>query len=637
MSEIVAIDIGGTFTDIVTYDEGELKIEKILNEENLKEFIMKIIGKFKPKRILHATTLATNALITGDLPKTAILTTQGFRDLIEIGRQNRPKLYDLFFEKPRILVPRELRFEVNERTDHKGNIIKKIDEKEVEEKVLKALEYKIEALAVCFLHSYANPYNENLAKEIAKKRIENVCTSSEVAPEPREYERFSTALINTMLIPIVRSYLENLENIEIMSNAGGIIDKQEAISKPVQIIESGPAAGVVACALFSRILNLDKTISLDIGGTTAKTSLIINGEVSIVGEYEVAGKYHHGRVIKGSGYPIRSPFVDIAEVSAGGGSIIWKDEAGGLHVGPMSAGAKPGPACYGRGGERATLTDANLYLGRIGDELAGGLKLNFNLAEKALKEIGDPLEIADEALKLSEIEVARAIRLISFERGYDPQEFVLMSFGGAGPQHATKIADILGMKKVIIPPFPGLFSSLGLLLCDRKYESRMKPKGELEEDFRKLEGMLKNKGKNLEFLRFAEVRYKGQGWELMIEVQRPAKLEEIKEAFEKKHFETYGFSLDEDIEIVLLRVFAIERNKTRIKFKTQKGEVKAKGFKKIFDGVFEEAMIYKREELPIGFKIEGPAIIEEYSSCTYLPRGWELEVIEDGFLQLIKI
>ena len=638
----VAIDIGGTFTDFIILSEvGEVSTIKFLtNPRNPGEVIQNVIKGLncEVEEVVHATTLATNALLGQEnlnIPRTALLTTKGFRDVIEIGRQNRPRLYDLYFEKPNQIVPRELRIEVDERVNADGEILKEVDEIEVVEKVSKI---KAEAVAVSYLHSYINPHNELKTKEVLKKYFKYISISSEVAPEPREYERTSTTVINAALMPIVSSYLENIQsslptdNFYIMSSSGGLVDINEALNKSVQLIESGPAAGVIASASFLPEENL---ISFDMGGTTAKAGVVINGKFEITSEYEVGGEVHHGRVVKGSGYPIRFPFVELAEVSAGGGTIIWRDEANALRVGPISAGADPGPICYNKGGNKPTITDANLVLGRLGEELLGGnMKLYKEKALEGLSRLGDPYEVSKVALDLVNLEMARAIRLVTVERGLDPSNFSLIAFGGAGPQHALYLADEIGIKRVIIPPYPGLFSALGLLLADWRFEARKSYPRDLERDFKELENKLIERLKKVDyFIRYADVRYKGQGWELTIQV--PENVNEIRKVFEDKHLATYGFVMsDREIEIITIRVFAIRRRVTPKISPTFGNENKPKEIRKVLiEDDWVNTEVYVREKLPKGFEIRGPAIIEEYSSTIVVKPGWKA-LVDDSIIMV---
>jgi N-methylhydantoinase A len=601
--------------------------------------------------VVHATTIATNALrgqVGLELPRVALVTTRGFRDVIEIGRQNRPRLYDPFFEKPRPLVPRDLRFEVDERVDFRGSILKPLDVRELESLGSRLRALGVESVAIVFLHSYANPVHEVLAEKVLSKYVRYVSPSYRVAPEPREYERTSTTVVNATLMPIVSGYLERLSSglrelgvtgLSIMSSSGGLITVEEAMARPVQIIESGPAAGVIATAELSRMLGIPRAISFDMGGTTAKAGTVVDFEVEVTSEYEVGGEAHHGRIVKGSGYPIRFPFVDLAEVSAGGGSIIWRDEAGALRVGPISAGADPGPACYGRGGVRPTITDANLVLGRIGDYMLGGaMKLDRGASIKALQALGDPEVVAWEAISIANLEMARAIRLVTVERGLDPADFTLVAFGGAGPQHAVEIAEELGVRSVVVPPHPGLFSALGLLLADWRFEARVAYPVDLEGAYLKLEGeLLERLGRVDYFVRYADVRYEGQGWELTVPVGRPARLDDVRRAFEEKHLATYGFTLeDRGVEVVVARVFAvIRRVKPSLPKPRALGEPRVRVVRKVYfkDG-WVNTPVYWRDDLPVGYKIEGPAIVEEYDSTTVIPPGWVAVVGGHGELRI---
>ncbi len=372
-------------------------------------------------------------------------------------------------------------------------------------------------------------------------------------------------------MPIVSEYIarfsEGLKELGIgrfyiMSSAGGLIDAGEAVERPVQLIESGPAAGAVAAAEFSKLIGVENVIGFDMGGTTAKASSILKHEPEVTTEYEVGGEVHHGRLVKGSGYPVRFPFIDLAEVSSGGGTIIWRDDAGGaLRVGPISAGADPGPICYGRGGgKEPTLTDANVALGRIGEYLLGGeMRLDRDAAVKGLSRLGDSINVALEAIRLAVVEMARAVRLVTVERGLDPRDFALMAFGGAGPQFAPYIAEELGINSVIVPPEPGgAFSALGLLMADERFEARSSFPKDLEDGFKRLEDeLLSRLGRVDYFLRYADVRYVGQGWELTIPVGRPASMEDVERAFNDRHYATYGFRLNKPIEVVTIRVFAV--------------------------------------------------------------------------------
>ncbi len=652
---IVAVDVGGTFTDfVILRDDGTIYSFKVLSTpRNPEAAVLDGLRRVKEpiSEVLHATTIGTNALLGQvglELPKVALFTTKGFRDIIEIGRQNRPRLYDLFFTKPKPLVPRDLRFEVDERVLADGTVLKAVDPREVEELATRAKSMGAVSAAVSYLHSYINPINEEVTGSVLRRYFKYVSLSSRVAPEPREYERTSTAVVNAALMPIVGEYLLrlinglrefNVDKLYIMSSSGGLVTVDEAADRPVQLIESGPAAGAVAAAEFSKMVNISNVIGFDMGGTTAKASSIINHEPEITTEYEVGGEVHHGRIVKGSGYPVRFPFIDLAEVSSGGGTIIWRDEAGALRVGPLSAGADPGPICYGRGGKEPTLTDANLVLGRIGEYMLGGeMRLNRDLAVKGLSRLGDPVEAAVEAIRLANLEMARAIRLVTVERGLNPGDFVLMAFGGAGPQHAAYLAEDLGIGTVVIPPEPGAFSSLGLLMADWRFEARASYPRDVEDGFRALEDRLaKMLGRVDYFLRYADVRYVGQGWELTIPVGRPATLDGVRRVFDERHEATYGFRLNKPIEVVTIRVFAVvSRVKPRFNRPKADGEARPRAYRRVFFDEWVETPIYWRSDIPMGQVVEGPAVVEEYGSTTVIPPKWRASVGGLGELRLVR-
>jgi N-methylhydantoinase A len=568
----VAVDVGGTFTDFVAVDEnGEIRTLKVLtNPKNPERAVIEGLEKFNFSEVVHASTIGTNTLLGQmglEIPRVALFTTRGFRDVIEIGRQNRPRLYDLYFEKPRPLVPRELRLEVEERTLWSGEVVRRVNTIELEKLAEIALSHGAVSAAVSFLHSYANPENEVVAGEVLKRKFKYITLSHEVAWEPREYERTSTAVVNAVLMPIVSTYLEKIEDyaksrgarVYATSSSGGLVTVEEAVKRPIQLVESGPAAGVIAAAELARLLGLRRVISLDMGGTTAKAATVVDYEVHLTTEYEVGGEVHYGRVVKGSGYPIRYPFVDLSEVSAGGGTIIWRDEAGALRVGPISAGADPGPVCYNRGGVHPTITDANLVLGRLPDSILGGsMVLDRRKALKALTSLGDPYEVANLAIEMINLIMARGIRLVTIERGLDPGEFALIAFGGAGPQHAALLAEELGVKRIIIPPLPGVFTALGMLMADFKFEARRAYPRDPEGAFRELEDKLAYLEPDY-YVRYADVRYRGQGWELTVPVGKPATIDSIRRVFEERHVATYGFKLPREIEVVVVRVFAVKK------------------------------------------------------------------------------
>ncbi len=659
---IVGIDIGGTFTDVVYFDGKSFSIGKVPTTpeypaegalNSLKQLTISDIDV-----LVHASTLGTNTFLGQEklkLPKIALVTTKGFRDVIEIGRQKRPELYNLYFEKPKPIVRREDRYEVEERIGPDGEVLTPLNVDELKKLCIKLSEYEV--VVVSFLHSYANPSHEIEAKKI----IENLCpnvevvTSYEINPEYKEYERTSTTVINAALRPLISRYLSSLLSslknrgfrgkFLVMQSNGGISNIENAIKRPAAFIESGPAAGAVAVAHFSKLVGVRNAIGFDMGGTTAKASTIVEHEPSVTLEYEIGGRVHAGRLVKGSGYPVRFPFIDLAEVSAGGGTIAWIDEGGALRVGPISAGADPGPACYGRGNDRATITDANFYLGRLGDELGGGiLKLRKELSEAAISKLADELgsereEVALGILKIANNVMAKALRIVTVERGHDPREFTMFAFGGAGPLHAAYLAEELEISKIIVPQHAGVFSAFGLLFADYrsdKVRSIIKSaeeveESEIEEIYDELceEAVKEIEVEDVRVSRYADLRYKGQAYELTVPWM--GDVESTVKAFHERHESLYGFSSPEDeVELVNLRVTAVgiiekpglnERSGSEYR-------PKAEERRDVFFEDWIETPVFKRNFEP-GAVIEGPAVIEDYDSTILIPPEYVARV--DGF------
>ena len=483
----VGVDIGGTFTDIVLLnEEGRLFTKKVSSSvgDYSRAIVEGIRQVFKEhelthrdvEEVLHATTVASNTILELKGARTGLITTRGFRDVLELRRLRMPRLYDLKWEKPPALVDRYLRLAVSERLDEKGNVLVPLNDDEVEQTIDRLLKEKIEALAVCLLHSYVNPVHEIRIKEIAKRKAPDllVCISSEVLPEIKEYERTSTTVINAYVLPVVQQYCSrlraDLDNVgvkaplHIMQSNGGLMTANAAAERPCNIIESGPAAGVVGAQALARKMGLSKIISFDMGGTTAKASIIENGEVTRSPEYAVgAGIMIGSRLLTGAGYPLKIPAIDLAEVGAGGGSHIWIDPAGSLQVGPSSAGAVPGPVCYELGGTEPTVTDANVVLGYLNPEaLCGGeVRINSKKSWEALeKKIAHPLHqtVEDAAYgthRIAASNMIRAIKAVSSERGRDVRDYALFAFGGNGPLFAAVLAEALQMKRIVVPPSPG--------------------------------------------------------------------------------------------------------------------------------------------------------------------------------------
>lgn len=494
----VAFDIGGTFTDVVIAGaRGHLFTYKILTlPDSLGADVGRCVADALRQQsggrvasMVHGTTVASNAVLEGKGAVTGLITTAGFRDELEIRRLGRPGVYDVFWERTPPLIPRRLRVEVRERVTVHGQVDTPLDVNDVRTALHKLRAHGVEAVAISFLHSYVNPLHEQRAAALVRELLPHVmvCTSSAVLPEIREYERTSTTALNAYLMPVVNRYLDQLEtqlrqyhpSLLVMQSNGGVMTSEHARRRPVHMIESGPAAGVLAAASLAREVGLSHVVAFDMGGTTVKACLIEDGQPVETAEGEVgAGINLAGRLSRGAGYALRVPMYDIAEVGAGGGSLAWVDEGGALRVGPRSAGAVPGPACYGRGGTTLTITDANVVLGYMNPErIAGGtVPIDAAAARRAIAEhLGTRLRLPVQDAAYGVYQVAnatmmRAIRAVTTERGRDPRDFSLIAFGGAGPLHAAALAASLGMTRVYVPLFPGLFSALGLLLADLRYD-----------------------------------------------------------------------------------------------------------------------------------------------------------------------
>jgi len=661
----IGVDIGGTFTDVVVYDsaEGEVQVVKVPSTPSSpEEAVVKALEDLEIDMedvalINHATTVATNALLTkSGLPRAALITNRGFKDVLEIGRQRRPEIYNIFFTKPVPLVPRKLRFEVGGRILADGSIKEEVPVKDIERVKKLLVNSRVESAAISLLNSYVNPEHEKKVKESIKDCCKYVFASYEVDPEYREYERTSTTVVNAVLAPVVSSYLERfVEKVKttgyrgpvyVMSSNGGLNTVEHASRMPISIIESGPAAGVLASSFLAKEMGIEKAITFDMGGTTAKAGAVVEGNPDISYEFEAAGKTHSGRSIKGSGYAVRFPFIDLAEVSAGGGTVAWVDEAKALRVGPRSAGADPGPAAYGRGGKEPTVTDANMVLGRLNREhlLGGKMKVHAELAEEALRRIGELLgtdaeEAARGVIKLINSSMAKAISIVSVERGRDPRDFTMIAFGGAGPLHACDLAEEMGIKEIVVPDHPGLFSAYGLLTVDitRSYKASVFGK-DLKETFEKLkntalEELQKDGFNEVEIKYFVDMRYRGQSYEITIEYDEGSNL---KEKFEKEHKRIYGYSSEDPVEAVEARIVAIAKVPHILLKRHEPVADKPQPFayrEAYVSGKTVKVPVYIKEKLKPGSSGHGPAIIEEYDSTTVVNEGWSWEV--DGFFSLV--
>jgi N-methylhydantoinase A len=646
-----SVDVGGTFTDVLIQQGNRIvsSFKVLTTARNPEVGVLSALHRWSQGRIgelVHATTLGSNALLNprgAHEGEVGLVTTRGFRDVLEIGRQNRSELYNLEFRRPTPLVAPSHRYELEERSLEGERTFTRVPERALSSLVDRMKRDGVRSVAITFLHSFADPKNEQRVAELIRRAFPYVSVSSEIAPEPREYERTSTTVVNAVLMPVVSDYIGKLEQglgnrprsrVSVMASSGGLISVDEVRRKPVQIIESGPAAGVIAAAGLARILGVPNAISFDMGGTTAKAGTVTEGRVETTSEFEVGGTSHHGRKTKGSGYPVRFPFVDLVEVSAGGGTIISMDPDHTMSVGPASAGSEPGPVCYGRGGSDPTLTDANLVAGILGEQMLGGeLKLDAPAARRALQRLGDPLQVAEGALRLADLEMSRAIRMVTVERGLDPSRFVLIAFGGAGPQHAANLARELGIRNVVIPPRPGLFSAVGLLHSDWRFEERSAFPKDLPEGFARLEASLRKKDPRSTFLRSADCRYVGQGSELTVRV-KSTRREAIVREFERSHFATFGFRLDRDVEIVVIRVFAVVHRAKPSMSPAGSSPLLRGDRQALIDGRMTRIRTFNRAGLAVGATISSPACVDDYDSTIFLPKGWSGRVGRRGEFRL---
>ena len=674
----VGVDIGGTFTDIVLLEaSGRLHTKKV--SSSVDDYARAIVDGLREvfrdtgitgadlAEVLHGTTVASNAVLEQKGARTGLITTRGFRDVLEIRRLRMPRLYDLTWEKPPPLVERALRQEVTERIDAQGAVQTPLDLVEVEQALARLRREGVTALAVCLINSYANPVHEEQIKAVVSRHAPELvaCYSVEVLPEIREYERTSTTVINAYVMPIVRRYLATLRAglddagvktpLLIMQSNGGLMTDAAAAAHPIHIIESGPAAGVVGAQALARRIGLGKLITFDMGGTTAKASIVEDGEVTRAAEYQVGGGIMHGsRLLTGAGYLLRVPAIDLAEVGAGGGSLVWIDPGGALQVGPRSAGASPGPLCYDLGGNEPTITDANVILGYLNPtRLAGGaVKLNAARAhevfeEKVARPLGMPLvEAAHGAHLIAASNMMRAIRAVSSERGRDPREYALFAFGGNGPLFAAGIAEQLEMRRIVVPPAPGLFSSFGLLYADvehhyvrtwRKLVREADPAG-LGDLLHRMEAgaraQLAGEGfpdDHVRLRRSADCRYQGQSFELTVPVTDgpidAATLAALAEAFGQEHEHTYGHraGAEEPVEIVSLRVIAqgvSDRPRVPETIRIDRPGGGDRPMRRVYFGPglgWRETPILDRPALAA--PRVGPCIIEEYDATCVVPPG----------------
>ncbi|MBK1658499.1 hydantoinase/oxoprolinase family protein [Paracraurococcus ruber] len=669
----VSADIGGTFTDLVAIGPGgALRTKKVSSSvgdygraivEGLGELFAECgIAPDQVEEVLHATTVASNAILEHKGARTGLITTQGFRDVLEIRTLRMPRLYDLRWEKPAPLVPRHLRLGVTERVNHRGEVETPLDEAEAVTAVEALLAEGVAAIAVCLLHSYANPAHERRLGEIIAARAPGlpVSLSVDVLPEMKEYERTSTTVINAYLGPILGRYLTALSGdlreaglaapLLLMQSSGGLMPAAEAARLPVHVVESGPAAGVIGVQMLARRIGLPNAISFDMGGTTAKAGVIENGEVTRAGEYSVGGGIMVGsRLLSGAGYQLKVPAIDLAEVGAGGGSVIWLDAAGAPQVGPESAGAHPGPVCYGKGNMQPTVTDANVALGYLNPValVGGALPIDAAASRAAIADrIAAPLglsveEAAHGAHLIAASNMIRAIKAVTSERGRDPRAFALVAFGGNGPLFAAGMARALGMTRVVVPPSAGVFSAVGLLASDvevhlsrswRRFAQGLDPAAletaasALAEEAR---ARLATQGfppARIQVRRASTLRYQGQSFELAVPMEAGDTPDAVAERYGAEHERTYGHraGAGEPVEFVTLQAVGTglpERDRMPDRLSphavTPAVPARAAYFGRALGWL--ETRVLSRDALAA--PAPGPAIIEEYDCTCLVPPG----------------
>ncbi len=689
------VDIGGTFTDIVLLgSDGSIATRKVSSTPDdygraimvglHRLFEETAVDPAAVDAVVHGTTVVTNAIIEKKGAKTALITTAGFRDVLELRRIRIPELYNFFYDKVPPLVSRRLRFEVDERMGPHGEVKKALDEAGVAAVVERIKDHGIEALAICLLHSYANPAHERRIAEIARASLPAgvfITCSADVLPELREYERTSTTVINAYVGPVVANYLNSLLDklasigirgpLQVMQSNGGIMRTDAVMAKPASIVESGPAAGVIGAARSAQRSGYPNVVTLDMGGTTAKASIVENGQVTKTSEYEVgAGINLSSQLVKGGGHALKLSVVDVSEIGAGGGSIVSVEKDGRLLVGPSSAGAVPGPVCYDIGGEEPTLTDALVILGYFNpDYLVGGeMRLNAAKSRRVMQArvadaLGkDLLEAAHGVQVVAGATMMRAVKAVSTYRGRDPRDFTLFAFGGSGPALAAEVATQLQMTRIVVPPSPGLFSAFGLLFSKIEHEyvqtlfrrAGEVDEGEMERAYRALEEQARSAlaadgfgPDQMSVLRQADLRYSGQAYELTIPVATPSGIAAMVEGFSEEHLKTYGHRADDEpVDLVNLRVVggadppgprdidpavvvgghgsaAADRHRRR------------EAYFGADHGVMETPVVGRGDLLEGA--LTGPLIVEEYDATTVVPPGWQAVLDTRGNIVITKV
>lgn len=678
MSYAIAVDIGGTFTDLVAFDHATQKVlyaKSPTTYDNLVDGILDCFKKagIKPAEaslVNHGTTLVINSLIQRKGATTALVTSQGFRDILEIARGNRPDPFDLHYQRDEPLIPRELRLEVAERMDSKGEVVTPLDTAALKKLADEIKELGVESVGIFFMNSYINPAHEESAADTLKELLPDtyVTFSTDLTREWYEYERCSTVAANAYVGPQVSTYIRQLDqdlkqqgfggSLFMMGSNGGLLSAERTCRQPIGLVESGPIGGCIGASAYAEKLGFKNVVAFDMGGTTAKCALVENGRFSVNSVYYVNGYV--------KGFPIKSAVIDIVEVGSGGGSIAWLDSQKRVHVGPQSAGSTPGPVCYGRGGEDPTVTDANLVLGRLnpGNFLGGEMKLDVGAAQRTVAEkIAAPLgyagesgaiQMADGIISIATVIMAGAIRKISVEHGLDPRDFILFSYGGGGPLHSCALAHELSIPTIVIPPEPGNFSAIGMLLADARIDTSKTFVGILSDKtvpaMAEVYGAMESEARaslsqefgsgEVFFEHHAEMRYRGQRHNIKVPVSGLKDAEQIRAAFERDYKRRYGHAdakAPAEFQALHLSAFARLKQPEIARLPRAAAKPQAAQKRKIYIGSaggWLDAQIYHRDALEPGFSGAGPAVIEEYGSTTVV---WPGDRFDIGALHEIRI
>ena len=670
----IGVDVGGTNTDICAIDEatGELMVYKL--PSSLKDQSQAVVGGVKKivekydldynevDRFIHGTTVATNAILETRGARTALITTKGFRDLLEIGRQKRPDLYDLQMDKAPVLVPRNLRYELSERMNYRGEILEELKDEEILMLIEELKKSHAEAVAVLFLNAYLNPENEARVKELIETHLPGIyiSTSSEISNQFREFERLCGTVLNSFVGPEVKKYLDNLQNtlkqigikkVYINHSNGGLMSINEAATYPIKTGLSGPAAGVIGVQYLMNLIDVKNVITIDVGGTSTDISMIVDGNIESSKDKNI------------SGYPVRIPSIDISTIGAGGGSIAWVDNGGILKVGPQSAGAEPGPACYARGGTEAAITDARVVLGHLNNKelLNGQLPIDSSLSFKAVEKLSEKIgmnveETARGIITVGNSNIVKEIKNVTVEKGYNPSDFALVAFGGAGPLHAAELMEELSMPMSIIPKTPGLLAAYGLLTEDMRRDFVQTSVMDLgQTDFSVITAMydrlehdadvwfdkeqIPMDERGLEY--YLDMRYKGQNYEISVPYDKSIQnVEALRERFTETYLRLYSYTSEDEVQIVNFGLSAIGRiSKPRIEREDYVGEdsssaIMGERMVLLEDGSRENYMLYDREKLHCGNVINGPAIVEQMDSTTIILNN-QKAVVDEYFNMII--